>query len=225
MRATVAVRFESRATVTAVAGGKESHRTPAKAAVNGEDRGGSTYQSPLWPFVGHRSSAFLAPGSAVNSRARCGSPVAMTSRAPAAARVRSAIATGASVAPSRQRPASVSTNTRAGKRATSLSVRARNRASQSGGDAKMTAAGSRLKSIANNRASSRGSVSPTPSRRTSSTDQPGRGTWDAGRVISVVRTPLSGRATDCEASRRPSTDSVSVALPVPRPPSLFPAVP
>ena len=192
--------------------------------MNGEDRGRSTYQSPLWPFVRHRSSAFLAPGSAVNSRARCGSPVAMTSRAPAAALVRSAIATGASVAPSRQRPASVSTNTRAGKRATSLSVRARNRASQSGGDAKITAAGSRLTSTTNSRLSSRGSRSLTPSMRTSSTDQPGRGTRVAGKVISVVRTPLSGMATDCEARRRPSTDSVSVALPV-RPPSRFPIVP
>ena len=152
VRATVAVRFESRETVTAVAGGNESQRTPASAAVNGEESGRSTYQSPAWPFVGHRRSALLVRGPAgpgVNSRARCGSPVAITRRAPTAARVRSAVATGARVAPSRQRPASVSTNTRTGRRATTLSVRARNRASQSGGDAKMTAAGSRLTSTTN----------------------------------------------------------------------------
>src|SRR5207247_614080 len=44
-------------TTTAVAGGNESHSTPASAAVNGEESGRSTYQSPGWPFVGHSNTA------------------------------------------------------------------------------------------------------------------------------------------------------------------------
>src|SRR5439155_4046862 len=67
VRATVAVRFESRETVTAVYGGNESQRTPASAAVKGVESGRSTYQSPAWPFVGHRRSALLVRGPAVNS--------------------------------------------------------------------------------------------------------------------------------------------------------------
>src|SRR3989475_2186910 len=132
---------------TGAAGGNESQSTPAGAAVKGEDSGSPTYQSPGWPFVGHNSPAFLDPP--LNARACAGSPIAITSRAFTAALVRTLVATGASVAPSRQRPASVSTNTFTGTRATSPSVRARKRVSQSGGDAKITAAGSRLTSTTN----------------------------------------------------------------------------
>src|SRR5438034_7908097 len=71
VRATVAVRFESRATVTAVAGGKESHRTPARAAVNGEDRGGSTYQSPLWPFVDRKSTRLNSSHTVISYAVFC----------------------------------------------------------------------------------------------------------------------------------------------------------
>jgi len=63
----------------AVAGGNESHSTPASAAVNGEESGRSTYQSPAWPFVGHSKTAGLDPP--VNARDRSGSPMATTSRA------------------------------------------------------------------------------------------------------------------------------------------------
>jgi len=218
----VAVRFESRAgMVTAVAGGSESHGTPASAAVKGDDGGRSTYQSPACPLVGHNNTALRA----VNSRARPGSPVAITSRAALAARVSSAAATGARVAPSRQRPASVSTNTRTGRRATSLRVRARNRASQSGGEAKITAAGSRLTSTAKRRLSSRGSASLIPSRRTSSTCHPGFGIRESGIVTSVEIVPLSGSVTRCEVSRRSPTLTVIDAFRAPSPESRVPATP
>src|SRR3989440_9603359 len=137
-------------TATAVAGGSESQRTPDSAAVSGDESGGSTYQSPDWPLVDQISRD--ARAEAVRLCVRSGSPMTTTRRAADVARFRSAVATGASVAASRQRPGSVSTNIFTGTRATSRNAFARNRDSQSGGDARITAAGSRLTSIAKRRA-------------------------------------------------------------------------
>ena len=151
--------------------------------------------------------------------------MATTSRALAAALVSRLVGTGTSVAPSRQRPASVSTNTFTGTRATSLSVRARKRVSQSGGEAKMTAAGARLTSIAKRRLLSRGSASPTPSRRTSSTAHPGFGIRDTGNVTSVESVPLSGSVTRCDVSRRSATLTTIDAFRVPNCEPRIPSTP
>src|SRR5439155_680245 len=82
---------------------------------------------------------------------------------PAPTRVTSAVETGVRLAASRHPPpsGSDSTKVRTGTRATSLSVRARKRLSQSGGDASSTTEGWGLTSSVNQRASSRGSSSPT----------------------------------------------------------------
>jgi len=156
--ATIAVVVSPVETATAVAGGNESHRTPDNVAVSGEESGGSTYQSPDCPLVCQTSRD--AWTEAMRLCVRSGSPITTTSRAAEVARFSSAVATGASVAASRQRPRSVSTNIFTGTRATSLSALARKRDSQSGGEARITAAGSELTSSAKRRASSRGSASP-----------------------------------------------------------------
>src|SRR5438034_7948256 len=181
--ATMALVVSRVETATAVAGGSESHRTPDNAAVSGEESGGSTYQSPDCPLVCQTSRDTWT--EAVRLCVRSGSPITTTSRAAEAARFRSAFATGARVAASRQRPRSVSTNIFTGTRATSLSALARKRDSQSGGEARITAAGSWLTSTTNSRLSSRGSASPTPSRRTWSTVHPGDGIRETGNVTSV----------------------------------------
>src|SRR2546430_3549758 len=204
--ATAALESRGFGIPAAVAGGGESHTIPDSVPASGDAGGRSTYQSPAWPSVDHTSLAGppLRPRALLESRygrARLGSPVSTTRRAPWAARVNSPAVTGASVAPSRQRPGSASTKTFTGTRATSVSERARNRISQSGGAAKITAAGWRLTSIANNRVLSRGSVSSSALRRTSSTDQPEDGIRETGNVRSVEIVPLSGSVTASEITR------------------------
>ena len=151
----------------------------------------------------------------------------MTSAAPATARATSPGARPSSVAPSRQRPrpGSASMNVRTGTRATSSSVRARNRVSQSGGEASSTTDGWGLTSRTNSRASSRRSSSPTPSNRTSTATQPGRGKRETGNVSSLETMPLSGSGTARDAIRRPPRFTASVAFRFPLPVSRFPAVP
>src|SRR5438445_238339 len=219
--------------VAAVAGGTESQGMPASAAATGDGGGGSTYQSPgTPPTVGHESREGGAARRSPGVGSRVGSPAATTSRAAAVLRAKSAGETGASVAASRQRPGSVATNVFTGTRATSASVRDRKRVSQSGGAASITIAGAGLTSTTNRRASSRGSESPTPSRRISSADHPGCGMRDAGSVSSAERMPLSGRVTRREARRRPSLVTASnpsrippLASRIPLPASRFPAIP
>src|SRR3989475_8258519 len=218
--------------VAAAAGGTESQRMPASAAATGDGGGGSTYQSPgTPPTVGHHSREGAARGDrGVGSWA--GSPAATTSRAAAVLRARSDGDTGASVAASRQRAGSVATNVFTGTRATSASVRDRKRVSQSGGAASITIAGAGLTSTTNRRASSRGSESRTPSRRTSSGDQPD-GKRDTGNVSSVATTPLSGSVTSRDAIRRPASVTTTIAPGLPLPATVreslrasrFPAVP
>src|SRR5438105_3429442 len=221
---------------TAAAGGSESHATPASAPASGDGSGARTYQSPSWPrWVGHVSTAPLVG----NRSSAAGSPIRTTSRAPATACAAAAAETGVRPAASRQPDPSDPdcTSVRTGTRATSLSVRARNRLSQSGGAASSTTEGGGLTSSTNQRASSRGSESPaTPSSRTSSACQPaGRepGKGEGGRVTSVERMPLSGIETTREVRRRDPRRTTSVPFPPPGrasfrvPPSLavFPVVP
>src|SRR6266705_1995588 len=225
------VPLSGASSLSEVAGGSESHATPPSAPARGEGPGGWMYQSPSCRRPsGHRSTA--PPGA---RRAKvAGSPASITSRAAATARATSAGGTAASVAASRHRlpPGSVATNALSGTRATSVKVRARNRVSQSGGDASSTTDGCGLTSSTNVRASSRGSESPdTPSIRTSSADQPAGkearelpGKGEEGRLSSVLTTPLSGRATTRDVSRRPDKLTTRFAL-APSPfPGLLPAV-
>src|SRR5204863_4675751 len=164
----IVVELSGTSSTRDVAGGSESHATPASAPVSGEgpEGGGCTYQSPSRRRVpGQRSTAPLG----LKRLNDVGSPASMTSAAPATARATSLGGRPSSVVPSRQRfpPGSASMNVRTGTRATSSSVRARNRVSQSGGEASSTMDGGGLTSSTNRRASSRGSSSPTPSNRTS----------------------------------------------------------
>src|SRR6185503_6472723 len=118
-----------------VAGGSESQATPASAPASGEGpvAGGWTYQSPSRRRApGHSSTAPLG----LKRLNVAGSPASTTSAAPATARATSPGARLSSVAASRQRfpPGSASMNFRTGTRATSSSVRAKKRVSQSGGN-------------------------------------------------------------------------------------------
>src|SRR6266702_7692902 len=205
---------------SAASGGSESHVTPASAKLSGDAGGGSAYQSPATAApLDQRSTAGGRPNAP-------GSPPSTTSRAPASARRTSSGATGVRVTASRQgAPFSGCTNMRSGTRATSPSVRARNRRSQSGGAASTTTCGAELSSTTNRRASSRGSESGAPSRRTSSADQPTCGIRETGNERSVETTPLSGRETARDTSRRPPDTTANVASPFPLPVSRFPAVP
>src|SRR2546427_568135 len=189
---------------TAAAGASESHAIPASAPASGDGPAGCTYQSPSWPRVVDQFR--MAPLDA-NRSSGAGFPARTTRRAPATTRVTSAVETGARLAASRHPPppGSDSTKVRTGTRATSLRARARNRLSQSGGDASSTTEGWGLTSSTNRRASSRGSESPaTPSSRTSSACQPARErpvTGEEGRVISVETIPLSGSETTRDMRR------------------------
>src|SRR5690349_18326753 len=206
------------------AGGSESHATPASAVARGDAPGGCTYQSPSCRPVPGQDS--IAPFGA-NPANVAGSPASITSCAAATARVTSLAGRLSSVAASRQPlpGRSVSTNVRTGRRATSANVRARNRVSQSGGDASSTTEGLGLTSITNRRASSRGSSSPTPSNPTSTAAQPGEGKRETGNVRSVDTIPLSGRSTIRDAICREPTLTPNTAVFFPFPLSRFPAVP
>src|SRR5439155_514687 len=143
-------------------GAGEPPAIPARRPAAGAGRGGGPYQRPSWPRVVDEGR--MAPVDA-NGSSGAGSPARTRRRAPATTRVTSAVETGVRLAASRHPPpsGSDSTKVRTGTRATSLSVRARKRLSQSGGDASSTTEGSVLTSSVNQRAASRGSSSPTPS--------------------------------------------------------------
>src|SRR4029077_2617544 len=128
------------------AGGSESQATPASAVASDEGPGGCTYQSPSSRLVVGQSIIAPLGANPVNA---AGSPASITSCAEATARATSLTGRRSSDAPSRQPlpGRSVSTNVRTGRRATSASVRARNRVSQSGGDARSTTEGWGLTSI------------------------------------------------------------------------------
>ena len=190
----------------------------------GEAAGGWTYQSPSWRRPSGQSRT--APLGATRANVAA-SPPSTSSAAPCTARVTSPGGTAARVAASRQRlpPGSAATRTLTPTRATSSSVCARKRVSQSGGDASSTIDGCALTWSTMVRASSRGSESATPSNRTSSACHPGSGKREAGRVISVDTTPLSGSRTGRDASRLPVRPTVSNVSRFPLPPSRLPAVP
>ena len=209
------------------AGGSESQAIPASAVASGEGPGVCTYQSPSCrPPPPAAGQSRVAPFGA-NPLNAAGSPASITSCAEAKARATSLAGRLSSVVASRHPfpGRSVSTKVRTGSRATSVRVRARNRVSQSGGDASSTTEGWGLTSMANSRASSRGSSSLTPSNRTSSAVQPGIGTRDRRNVTSVDTMPLSGRITFRDAIRRPPRFTANVASRFPLPVSRFPAVP
>src|SRR5262245_17368632 len=116
--------------VTAASGGKESQLTPASAPATGDAGGGSTYQSPSRaprPAVGQTSVATRGGKRTVASRA--GSPSKTTTRAESTTRCTAAEETTLRDTPSRHVPGDGSTKVRNGTRATSASVRARNRES------------------------------------------------------------------------------------------------
>ena len=202
---------------TAAAGGSESHATPASVPASGDGSGGCTYQSPSWPrCVDHVSTApFTGEG---NRSSTAGSPTRTTRRAPATARATSVEETGVRPAASRHPVPSGPdcTRVRTGTRATSASVRARKRLSQSGGAASSTTEGCGLTSSTNQRASSRGSSSPTPSNPALTATHP-VGRREAGIVRSVATIPLSGSSMRRDTRGRPCKRTTSVA---PRLPSL-----
>src|SRR5690242_1577738 len=207
---------------TPLSGGSESHASPASAAASGDAAAGAAYQSPGAP--GAAGHANTLPAGRI-ARRRSASPTSATRRAPAIARVTVVAASGASEPLSRQPPLrSGCTNTFTGTRATSPSVRARKRDSQSGGAARITAPGSGLTSTTKTRASSRGSASLTPASVTSSADHP-LGNRAAGSDRSNATVPLSGNAIGRAMSTRPPSRTSILAPPFPFPLSPFPALP